>query len=346
MNGVVSLERECWMTQPDGSESLAGRTRKREIMKLRISPWGLLTATGVIAAGATVLGFLGQFFWFFDLFSHFRVQYFVALSLLAGMLVMGREPKASAIFGLFATINLCTIVPLYLGAVPGPTMAGSSLRAMLANVNTETGQPDKVAGVIREFRPDIVVLEEINDRWLSALSAQLKSFPYSKTMPREDNFGIALYSKYPFTSAKICYLGGAEVPTVVAEIEAPAGRFTVIGTHPLPPAGAEYSRLRDEQLRHVPDVLKMASSPVLLLGDLNATPWCSAFRRLLRESGLVDSSQGRGVQPSWPTFMPLLLIPIDQCLHSPGIQVTRKTIGPKVGSDHYPVVVDFALSNR
>ena len=37
------------------------------------------------------------------------------------------------------------------------------------------------------------------------------------------------------------------------------------------------------------------------------------------------------------------MIPIDHCLHSPGIQIVRKEIGPAVGSDHYPVVVEFAL---
>jgi len=38
-----------------------------------------------------------------------------------------------------------------------------------------------------------------------------------------------------------------------------------------------------------------------------------------------------------------LLIPIDHCLHSREVRIVRKQIGPDVGSDHYPVVVDFFL---
>ncbi|MBU4198871.1 MAG: hypothetical protein KKG09_02950 [Verrucomicrobia bacterium] len=76
---------------------------------------------------------------------------------------------------------------------------------------------------------------------------------------------------------------------------------------------------------------------------MNVSPWSSHFRRLLRESGLQDSAQGRGVQPTWPTFSPLLLIPIDHCLHSPQIAIFKKQAGPSVGSDHYPVIVDFLI---
>ena len=164
-------------------------------------------------------------------------------------------------------------------------------------------------------------------------------------MPREDNFGIALYSKYPLVQSEIRQVGEADVPTVIAELELPDGRLTVIATHPLPPGGPEYSRLRNDQLARLPGIVKQASSPVLLLGDLNATPWCSHFKRLLSQSGLRDSSQGRGVLGTWPTYFPILLIPIDHCLHTAGVHVVGRAAGPKIGSDHYPLVVDFVLTS-
>ncbi|MBW1762831.1 MAG: hypothetical protein JRJ64_15305 [Deltaproteobacteria bacterium] len=76
------------------------------------------------------------------------------------------------------------------------------------------------------------------------------------------------------------------------------------------------------------------------------SPWNHHFRRLLKRTGLRDSSQGRGVQPTWPTHNPLLRIPIDHCLHSEGIHVVQKKIGPAVGSDHYPVIVDFTMATE
>lgn len=68
-----------------------------------------------------------------------------------------------------------------------------------------------------------------------------------------------------------------------------------------------------------------------------------SFKRLLRQSGLKDSAQGRGVCPTWPTFNPLMLIPLDHCLYSSGIEIMARQTGPQVGSDHFPVIVDFVI---
>ena len=92
-------------------------------------------------------------------------------------------------------------------------------------------------------------------------------------------------------------------------------------------------------------MLRTLDAPVLLLGDLNATPWSHPFKRLLQETGLIDGSRGMGYQPTWPAGVLPLLIPIDHCLHSQELRVVHKEVGPMVGSDHYPVIVDFAFSD-
>jgi len=119
-----------------------------------------------------------------------------------------------------------------------------SHRALLANVSTRTGQPELLVQVIRQFKPDIIVLEEVDEPWLSALAQELAAYPHTQAVPRPDNFGIALYSRYPIRRGETRYVGDAEVPSVIAEIESPAGAFTVIATHPVPPGNAENSRLR------------------------------------------------------------------------------------------------------
>lgn len=310
----------------------------------RIRLWGLVIAAGVVGSVATVFSFSGSLGWFLDLFSHFRVQYFLGLSIVALLLLIPRQRKVAACFGFLAAVNLCTILPLYWGR-PEETPSAAAYRAILINVNTQFGDVDRVTETIRKYNPDIVVLEEVSTKWISDLRSMAKLYAYSKIEPREDNFGIALYSKFPFAQCDIVYIGDAEVPSIVAEVKTPAGKFRVIATHPLPPAGAKYSVFRNRQLAAIPKVVKQSEVPVLLLGDLNVTPWCPYFKRLLKATGLRDSSQGRGVQPTWPTDNPLLLIPIDHCLHSPDITIVRKEIGPSVGSDHYPVIIDFVISS-
>lgn len=309
-----------------------------------ICPWDWAALCGALLSIATILGFLGSFWWFLDLFSHFRVQYFFGLAAVTLILLFPRRYKACFFFGMLSLVNGGLIATLYFGESPQPTKGG--YRSLLMNVNTFCGKPEKVAQTINQMAPDLVVLEEVNDRWLSELSTSLRAYPYSRTIPREDNFGIALYSKHPFIRSEIRQVGEADVPSVIAELELPDGPLTVIATHPLPPGGAENSRLRNDQLARLPTLVKQAKSPVILLGDLNVTPWCSHFTRLLRQSGLKDSSQGRGVLATWPSFSPILLIPIDHCLHSASIQITKKAVGPNSGSDHYPLIIDFVLTAR
>lgn len=315
----------------------------KSFFNLRLHPWGVITAAGALACIGTFLGFFGTYAWYLEILSHFRVQYCVGLTIATLLLLIPRHFKTCVMFGLAAMVNLATIVPLYLNyddEIPPPS---GSFRAMLVNVNTAHGNPDRVRKVIQDFDPGIVVLEEVNNRWIKALQPLMQAYPYSVVEPRADNFGMALYSRYPLRKSSILYLGIAEVPSISALVEAGSDVLTVFAIHTLPPSGKRYSELRNEQLAAIPELVHEATAPVLLLGDLNVSPWSPYFTRLLAESGLRDSGKGRGIQPTWPADRPMWLIPIDHCLYSQGVHISDKRIGPDVGSDHYPVVVDFLL---
>jgi endonuclease/exonuclease/phosphatase (EEP) superfamily protein YafD len=319
------------------------RSLFKPFFRLCLHPWGVITAAGTVACIGTFLGFLGIYAWYFEILSHFRVQYFLGLCLATLLLLIPRHLKSCAVFGLATMVNLATIVPLYLNyddEIPPPN---GPFRAMLINVNTALGNPERVGQVIQENDPDLLVLEEINNHWITQLQPVTQAYPYSVVEPRADNFGIALYSRYPLRKSCVLYLGTAEVPSISALVQAESDVLTVLAIHTLPPSGKRYSQLRNEQLAAIPALVREATTPVLLLGDLNASPWSPYFRQLLRDSDLKDSSQGRGVQPTWPADRPMWLIPIDHCLYTQGVLIADKHIGPDVGSDHYPVIVDFAL---
>lgn len=242
----------------------------------------------------------------------------------------------------FASINFGFVLPMYLGGHGEVSEKASTARLMLLNVNTRLGDADRVKQTIQEFDPGIIVLEEINARWVRDLQWLNNSHPHSCVKPREDNFGMGLLSKHPLAKSDIVYIGNALVPSIMATINIGKDKLCVIATHPLPPWGASYSRGRNEQIEKLSDYIS-SSSPLILLGDLNVTLWSYHFRKLLNCTALIDSSKGRGIQPTWPSYNPLLWIPIDQCLHSRDVAVLNKRIGEDVGSDHYPVIVDFAI---
>ncbi|MBN1672014.1 MAG: endonuclease/exonuclease/phosphatase family protein [Kiritimatiellae bacterium] len=314
-----------------------------EFFKPKVRLSGILGAAGLLAGAGTIAGFLGRLWWVFDLASSFRVQYFVVLTLLTLGLMVGRHYRLVAVYGALALANLAVILPLYWGHTPPAGAGHPSLRAMLLNVHTSNKDHDAVIALIEKNEPDLIVVQEVNGRWLDALSAVTNRFPHSIAQPRTDNFGIALFSRRPFQQAKRLYLGEVGVPSAFARIDADGVTLTVLATHPVPPSSAEYARWRDEQLEAVASFAASVDGPLLVMGDLNATPWSWHFRRLLRKTGLRDSSRGRGWQPTWPTRLFPLLVPIDHCLHSAHITIVDKTVGSNFGSDHYPVFVGFQI---
>jgi len=294
---------------------------------------------GVGLAAVTIAGFLGRLFWVFDLFSHFRVQYFQLSLLLIGVALWKRQNKMLVCWFLLACLNYVFVLPLYFGKPPAA--AEQPVRAMLINLNASNGNTGQVLEAVKTARPDIVLLEEVTPKWAEALSGL--DYFYRIRETRRDCFGIMLLSKYPLSRTNVLSIGSACVPTIVADIHLPQGDVSVIGTHPVPPISAEYSKHRNLQLIELSSFVKKQKHPVLLIGDLNVSPWSYYFNRLLKESGLKNSMKGFGFQPSWPTNNRFLRIPVDHMLHSPEIVIHHRMIGPDIGSDHFPLIVDFLL---
>jgi endonuclease/exonuclease/phosphatase (EEP) superfamily protein YafD len=183
----------------------------------------------------------------------------------------------------------------------------------------------------------------VNAGWLKAMEEVHPDYPYRKSESREDNFGIVLYSKVPFTRSETLYLGRAAMPSVTAEIDVEGRKLTIVGTHTLPPIDDVFTDLRNDQLEALAEYLATVSGPKILMGDLNTSPWSYYFGKFLSGSNLEDSFRGRGVRPTWPTHGFLMRIPIDFFLVSEEIVIRDANVGTHIGSDHFPVIVDFAM---
>lgn len=302
----------------------------------------------LVAAGAAVLtltGFLARSWWVFDLTSHFRPQYAVLLAV-AGLVffVLGR-PVLGLSALVFALINLAVIWPVFVRPAQALTEApvAARRRALILNLYQPNRQHDRVLELIEAVDPDLVVLVEVNERWWRALEPAWSRYPYQQSALREDNYGLAIFSRLPMLAVEnqaFCALG---VPTIVTQLEGSSHPLTIIGTHPPPPKGRHNTAFRDEQMESLGDFIASQDGEMMVCGDLNLTPWSPVLRRFLQKSGLRDSAQGFGLQASWPVNNPLLRIPIDHCLVSPGIRVNNRELAGAVGSDHFPVVLEFSL---
>lgn len=287
------------------------------------------------------LSFLG---WISDLASHFQVQYFVGLLLLFLFACLRRLwlwllPLGVA---LFLTGSAC--LP-YFHLNPQKPVTTHLLRIMQINVLLKSKHYSKVAEAIRKYQPDILSLQEVDALWLSKLSAELRQYPYHLQSIRSGRiYGLALYSKLPLQSPSVVYYQNSMRPSLQAEIEFQLTPICLVAMHPYSPGKYAGFWWRNQQLLAFAQQRHLLNEHLILIGDLNITPFSSHFQRFLEMTGLTDTRIGHGYLPTWHTAFPAFSIPIDHILTSSRLKVSAFKAGPFVGSDHFPLIADISIS--
>lgn len=303
--------------------------------------FGCVFIAGIFSVLVTLPLWFARKHWICDLFTHFRVQYSLALLCAALLLLFSARKKFSLLFLGFMSFQLLGIVPYYFPVASSAD--GPLFKVVLANVNSTAGDPDQVLRYLQTTEADLVVIQEFSSRWGPLSEALSPTYPYQIKEIREDNFGMALFSKQPLFSEEVLFFSAKDIPSLSAEIQVGDQRVFVLATHPVPPVSADYTLARNRQLEDIAFFLADTTGPVLLVGDLNTSPWSPVFKDFLKNSGLRNSMKGFGIQPTWPSVLPPLWIPIDHLLYSDPLRVRDRRIGPSVGSDHFPLEVTVQL---
>ncbi len=284
-------------------------------------------------------GFCGSVWWILDLWSHFWP--FFGLSMVPVVLWQGTRRR----WGRLAWAVVLTLVwlwPLGPYVVPRDRPSSSNLRIVVANLFAENPTPEVALQFLREQDADVFVLLEVDAEWMTHLTTLSDDYPFGKIVPQEDNFGLAILSRRPLENVIQKRFGSARVPTLMANLTDPPLR--IFATHPPPPMGARNTAHRNSQLAELAEFCAADDRATVVAGDLNITPWSSMFCSTLALGKLHDSSWGLGIQPTWPTWTPVPLIPIDHLLTTREVQTVRRQVGRAIGSDHRPVVVDVSTN--
>jgi endonuclease/exonuclease/phosphatase (EEP) superfamily protein YafD len=191
----------------------------------------------------------------------------------------------------------------------------------------------------------VLILQEVTAACLTSLRSLSERYPFTHGLVWRAGFGLAILSRLPFERAEILRIGSVGLPSIIARFNVAGHQLTVVGTHPIAPRGPIRLHRRNLQLAQLAKFAQQTPGPLMLLGDLNCSPWSPIFVDLLRVSGLRDSRKGFDLQPTWPASLPeALRIPIDHCLVSSQVTVHRCAAGPRIGSDHLPIIVEFSLA--
>ena len=304
----------------------------------------IILITGI---ALTIMTFLGRVWWGFELATHFRVQYIILFSILTVAMLFKRRWALLAISGTCMLIHLFAVLPVYFNHLEKPAEQPSEpIKILFSNVRGKNTHHDLVLNLISREAPDVVVLQEVNDNWIQSLEPLDNTYPYRQVVRTKYYERLALFSRLPIMTSRNMSFGNYQVPTLIATLNFRNHRLTIYTAHLTSPTSPQDAQARNQELKLIASEINSAREPAILVGDLNITPWSPYFNDLMRSTGLKDSRDGFGIQASWPSYLPPFLIPLDHCLVHPSIQVLDRRLGPYIGSDHYPILLELALSDK
>jgi endonuclease/exonuclease/phosphatase (EEP) superfamily protein YafD len=308
---------------------------------VRVTLTGLLQAAAVVTVAFSVGTLLPIDHFAIQLFTHFRLQYVVVSLSLLLLFKYLRSPWLIGALAASLVLNASLVLPWYVGE--DETSGGVELKLLHANVLSSNTEYDRLISLLDTEAPDLVMLQEVSPDWLVALDELRADYPYSYAEAREGNFGIALFSRVPLKSVSHFDSPPLGYPTIVASLDIDGQVLHFIGTHPMIPVSGDFYDARNEQLAGVARLLGKQAEPKILVGDLNLSQWDVNYIHLEQQGGVRNARKGFGILPTWPVFMPFAMIPIDHVLVSETISVTGFYSGPRIGSDHLPLIVTFSL---
>jgi endonuclease/exonuclease/phosphatase (EEP) superfamily protein YafD len=307
---------------------------------------GLLVSAAVCAVGA-MMAQGGRFSLTLDIAAHFAPAW------LAGGLATLLLGLALARDGMRAAIALLSLIAV-LGA--GQLTAAELLRPASARADADAPRRikliqfnawhrnqnlDGAARWIAAQKPDVVVVEESSPALLAAMQR------HGRWQVSCRKCSVMVFSPHPMTKLKLDRPRGMRAPALSAvSLAAPGGgTYAVVGVHFTWPTEVGWHQ---EQAKGLLRVLgRQPRERTIVAGDFNSAPWSASRRAQDKALGLERRTRALF---SWPAYtpesrrdVPLPFLPIDHIYAGRAWRTVSVTRGPRLGSDHYPVVAVLAL---
>ncbi len=304
----------------------------------------------------------GSSVFLFELFTHFQVQFLVLGGLLAiyffisSLLIRTKvlalpdsfsvglffAPRTTAVFmALIVSIMSGYEIKWWLNQKPEtlPTGYHDTLRVFHANVLYTRTEYGSTITLIKQQTPDFYVLQEMTPASIRQVIPQLKNqFPYWFACWSKGPCWILVGSRTPIAIDKKL----ARQKRIIKLHTRVRGRaMSLITVHPRTPVLPSWFAERNEQLQLAARQTADNPLPTVLLGDFNISVFSPVFKAIFNDGSTPRSCRaGFGLQPTWPRFIPLLMIPIDHAFVNRGFRPRRFCTLDQPGSDHRAIVAD------
>lgn len=304
----------------------------------------LASIAGLIPLG----GAIGQIF---EVLASLRAQLIIVLLLC--MLPAPFSPpwrkKLLAVAGSAFLLNALFVLPVYLPAGTKAEGKNTYLAFKVMQMRLDGKKPDvqKVLDAIAKENPEIVCIENVTSDWMVKFNEQEKEHVYRALFPREDGYGICIYSRVPLKGSKRKSLGPDKIPIVLTSIHYDYGWFNLVGVRLPDPVDGPGLDKRNAQAEALANVVKGLPGRKIVVGNFNMTPYSMTFGKMKGIAELQDTRQGIGIQPNWhwPSDADLdvyfLRFPVDHILVNSQVGTSTRRVGADFGATHRPIIVEL-----
>ena len=214
------------------------------------------------------------------------------------------------------------------------------LRLLVANIQMDNRQCERLITAVRAVNPDVLCLLETDAWWIQQLRSLAKDYPYTVQQPQDNFYGMTVYSRFPLHNARVAFMVEEDIPSIRAAIELRSGaRIDLYCVHPRPPVPMTDTEERDAELLLIGKQVEHSGRPSVVCGDLNDVAGSTVNRLFQNISGLLDPRIGRGLYNTHPTYLPIVRAPVDHVFHSNELRLVKLERLPNIGSDHFPIFV-------
>jgi endonuclease/exonuclease/phosphatase (EEP) superfamily protein YafD len=217
---------------------------------------------------------------------------------------------------------------------------------MVGNVLMENEDYESYLSQIKAVAPDILFLVETDRKWRKKLLSLEDDFPHHYMLPLPDFNGMLFFSRYPILNVQERYLVQDHIPSLTIDLDiGHTDPLRFYGVHPRPPRPEDDTADLDKELSFIANECRHIATPQIVTGDLNDVGWSSTTKKFLRISGLLDPRHGRGLFNSYNAKNMLARWPLDHVFHSRHFSLVEMKRLRACGSDHFPLLIHFAVSD-
>jgi endonuclease/exonuclease/phosphatase (EEP) superfamily protein YafD len=297
---------------------------------------------GIVATLATVGSFFGGIWWGLDLLANYRWQLMWTAMFASVMYALAGRGIFTAVFIVAAAINLWLILPAWTGSQPAASGEGT-VRVTHADLSGTLDDTGRTVAWLVESDADLLLVAGATRDTVDAISSAAPT--YVLLTGGKTRSDVVAFARDNWRVTTDVTASGDQVHRIT--VPSGTGVIDVITAWGPMATSTKASDALKDRFATITDTVTSSVSPVAVIGDLGATRWSVASRRLLHSTVLRDATAGSGYLPTWPVSdVPIIGswigIPIDVVYLGPGLTPLDVVVGPDIGANHLPLTIDIS----